>query len=300
MFNVYAFEKKVREDDSVREQEEKNKRVMSTHRKMRDLLAENYQKRVAMFIREMADTPVAHNDDYSMRLTLNTSNISENAKNHFTSLTSQKFKYGQPKLTPKSWYTHNFSKSLSTSHQEPHRDFRYASFRTEKERIEATIRANQQFWDSVPMPSKNKFEKSLRPRDESLEVGPQFRFTAKTGVERVYDQLSKRIASAFQTKELIGTKLKGTFRDSKRANQTTSPKQLLPCLHNKTHFKAATSIFLKSQLEKSLRDKTHYLSRALRDISSKYTEKTWDDKSPHGDISIKVLKPSSSNTKNDK
>lgn len=124
------------------------------------------------------------------------------------------------------------------------------------------------------MPSKNKFERSLRPRDESLEIGPQFRFTAKSGVERVYDQLSRRIASAFRTKDLVGAKIKGSFRDSKRANQTTSPKQLLPSLHNKTHFKAATSIFLKSQLEKSLKDKTNYLSRALRDISSKFTEKT--------------------------
>jgi hypothetical protein len=149
----------------------------------------------------------------------------------------------------------------------PIRDFRFANYKTEKDRIEATVRANQEFCDSVPSPQKQRYERSLRPRVENKEIGPQFRFTAKSGVERVYDQLSKRITSEFREKDMIDRSLKSTIRNHRKLNQTTSPKQLLPSIHNKTHFKAATSVFLKSQLEKSLKDKTNYLSRALRDVS---------------------------------
>jgi hypothetical protein len=110
----------------------------------------------------------------------------------------------------------------------------------------------------------------LRPREEKLEIGPQFRFTAKTGVERVYDQLCHRLTSEFQEKDIVGRGLKSTIRNQRRLNQTVSPKDLLPSIHHKTHFKAATSVFLKSQLEKSLKDKTNYLSRALRDVSPSF------------------------------
>jgi hypothetical protein len=122
----------------------------------------------------------------------------------------------------------------------------------------------------VPSPQKQKYERSLRPREEKLEVGPQFRFTAKTGVERVYDQLCHRLTTEFQEKDIISRGLKSTARNQRRLNQTVSPKDLLPSIHHKTHFKAATSIFLKSQLENSLKDKTNYLSRALRDVSPSF------------------------------
>jgi len=49
------------------------------------------------------------------------------------------------KRSAKNRYGNKREKSLSMSTQEPTKDFRYASFRTEKERIEATIRTNQQF-----------------------------------------------------------------------------------------------------------------------------------------------------------
>lgn len=49
---------------------------------------------------------------------------------------------------------------------------------------------------------------------------------------------------------------------------------MLPSIHQKTHFKAATSVFLKSQLEGSLRDKSNYLSRALRDVSPSFVNQS--------------------------
>jgi len=60
----------------------------------------------------------------------------------------------------------------------------------------------------------------------------------------VYDELNSRITSAFKAKDLANDDLKSTLRNQRRLNQTISPKQLLPSIHNKTHFKAATSIFL--------------------------------------------------------
>ena len=154
---------------------------------------------------------------------------------------------------------------------------RYSNFRNEKERIKANIEANQTFWDSVPSPDKSYFQKSLRQRQEKLEIGPQFRFTAKFGVERVLDQLSKRITTAFETRELADINTKDSFKNYLKLGQSISPKQLLPSIHHKTHFKAATSVFLKSELEKSLRDKSNYLSRALRDVTPS-NFKTVDDK----------------------
>lgn len=152
MFNVFAFERKVKEDETARQDRDRHRRVMSVHKKMRDVLAENYQKRVASFIREMVDSPVRQNDDYTLRLTINTTKASDAKFKHFTSLvadnkqlTDLKSTERTGKLSPNYRYGHSTSKSISSSFQQPTRDFRYASFRTEKERIEATIRANQEF-----------------------------------------------------------------------------------------------------------------------------------------------------------
>lgn len=71
---------------------------------------------------------------------------------------------------------------------------------------------------------------------------------------------------------------------------------LLPSIHNKTHFKAATSVFLKSQLEKSLKDKTNYLSRALRDVSPQFTNMSVDEtKATSPKDGQPILKPNNSN-----
>jgi hypothetical protein len=285
MFNIYSFEKKIKQEDDVKETEQKEKRIMSTHRKTRDVLAENYQKRVASFIREMVDSPVANNDEYSIRTTL----LSSKNRNKFKSMEFSSIDNDDKELsqtmktagTTKNSHNRRYkndksNKSTNSSFQQPTPDFRYASFRTEKERIANNIKINQQFCDSVPNPDKFGFHKSLRARRESKELGPQFRFTAKSGIERIYDQLSTRMTSAFQTRELASDKLSSTIRDRNRQNQTISPNQLLPSIHHKTHFKAATSLFLKTSLENSLKDKTNCLSRALRDVSPNFANMSVD------------------------
>lgn len=126
---------------------------MSTHRKMRDIQADNYQKRVAMFIREMVDSPVAFNDDYTMRMTLNTSKASEGGATHFTSIANEGRSVAGTsdantlsKMTYNNRYGHKTSKSTNNTMNEiPIKDFRFSSYRTEEERIKATIKANQEF-----------------------------------------------------------------------------------------------------------------------------------------------------------
>ena len=101
MFNVYSFERRVMEDEKTKVKEEKERRVKSTHRRMRDVMSENYQKRIALFIREMVDSPVKHNDEYSMRLNLNTTKSSEQRNRHFTSLTNESRSLINDKVGPK-------------------------------------------------------------------------------------------------------------------------------------------------------------------------------------------------------
>jgi hypothetical protein len=154
MFNIYSFEKKVKYEEEGKIKEAKNQRIMSTHRKQRDSQAENYQKRVAMFIREMVDKPVLNNDDYTQRTTLNTSKNSGTTYSHFTSFNNDgKSNGGTSKsntLSSKAYnnrYGHKSANSTArnTMDEVPTRDFRFSSYRTEKERIQENIIANQQF-----------------------------------------------------------------------------------------------------------------------------------------------------------
>lgn len=176
-----------------------------------------------MFIRDMVDSPVQQNDEYTLRLMRediyipgeDTKPITCKNARHFTSLTNEAHNISNisttdrlSKITHNTRYGHKTTKSMIDSCEGPIRGFRFASYRTEKERIQATINANQQFCDSVPTARRDRFERTLRPRRESKELGPQFRFTAKSGVERVYDQLSNRLTSAFQEKDIISAKLK--------------------------------------------------------------------------------------------
>jgi len=173
MFNIYSFEKKIKEDEKVKEEGEKTKRIMSTHRKLRDVMAENYQKRVTLFIREMVDSPVMHNDEYTIRTSLNSS-IQGKKLNSFEfgslagenkSIISNDYTSKLSRRTHSSRYkSHKGSKSTSTTFIQPTPDFRFASYRTEKERIDTNIKINQQFCDSVPNPDKFAFHKSLRAR----------------------------------------------------------------------------------------------------------------------------------------
>ena len=143
-----------------------------------------------------------------------------------------------------------------------------ATFKTEKERIIANI-ANNSIYDSWPLPNPNKsFE--LRPREPEKEIGDsKIRYKPKFLVERVKDTVdknsflftkgpprSKSSLSPINKSHLSSTqkgeylnimvtkshKLKGN--SSSRLENKLSPKSILPHLHVKTHFKAATTFTL--------------------------------------------------------
>jgi hypothetical protein len=98
---------------------------------------------------------------------------------------------------------------------------------------------------------------------------------------------------------MVDQKLKNSLKGNRKQNYSAIPKQLLPSIHNKTHFKAATSIFLKSRLENSLKDRTNYLSRALRDVSPQYTNSKVPENERALEDSNQVSKPSNSIIKRD-
>jgi len=122
----------------------------------------------------------------------------------------------------------------------------------------------------------------LRPRIVEKEIGPaKFRHKPITRIEQVYDALAGRTSSNIGPNEIIDPKHAKRARgqstmatmqpsplnlsinldvdlsrqSSTRKNATgqpspkmlpdiVGPKQIVPKLHNKTHFKAATSVFL--------------------------------------------------------
>lgn len=154
MFNVYAFDKRSNLADSVRSQKEKQKKNMVVHRRIRDLMAENYQRRVKNFIRDMAEGPVKQNDEYTNRLTFCRGSNYERDSSCNASKLSQTYYNGSEaatkydnngKMRSHSTKIHKTSKSTSDGWDVPLRDFRYTNFRTEKERIAANIKSNQQF-----------------------------------------------------------------------------------------------------------------------------------------------------------
>lgn len=143
-----------------------------------------------------------------------------------------------------------------------------STFKTEKERILANL-ANNSIYDSWPLPNPNKsFE--LRPRAPEKEIGETvIRYKPKYIVERVKDTVDKNSvlftfegsrsksslspinrsqASSAQKGEYLNImisksrKLKGN--SSSRLETKLSPKSILPHLHVKTHFKAATTFTL--------------------------------------------------------
>lgn len=126
---------------------------------------------------------------------------------------------------------------------------------------------------------------NLRPRDKDKEIGPaSFRYGAKTGLERVYEVLKQRNSPTFGNEQIIDIKTYKKLRNqvsndvSKITNagqknhgdafpEIVKPVDLVPSLHLKTHFKAATSVFMNNK--GSLEDKDKTVEKILNDFSVK-------------------------------
>lgn len=126
---------------------------------------------------------------------------------------------------------------------------------------------------------------NLRPRNKDKELGPpSFRFGAKTGLERVYEVLRQRNSPELGSESIMDVKTYKKLRNqvsndiSRISNgnqknqgdafpEIVKPTDLVPSLHLKTHFKAATSVFMNHK--GSLEDKDKTVEKILNDFSVK-------------------------------
>ncbi|CDW79091.1 UNKNOWN [Stylonychia lemnae] len=135
---------------------------------------------------------------------------------------------------------------------------------------------------------------NLRPREHDKELGPaSFRYGTKTSIERIYDTLQKRNNSLIEQSEILDKKKIRKLKNKMENNYSSTlginnelnitqrskmvkgdifpeivkPSDIIPSLHQKTHFKAATSIFLNHQ--GSLEDKDKSIEKLLNDFSVK-------------------------------
>lgn len=87
----------------------------------------------------------------------------------------------------------------------------------------------------------------------------------------MYDSLRSRTTGAFQSEDLssrlfqTGIMKIQKVKESEQAHTTLNAKNLLPAIHNKTHFKAITSVFTAAGAENSLVDHNNIFEKALKD-----------------------------------
>ncbi|CAI2366987.1 unnamed protein product [Moneuplotes crassus] len=220
MYNVYTFEKKIHEtqskDSLKREMYKTNSFRDKKFVKRREDLAIRYRQRMTDFISKISDRTLIQNHPYTVESSLDQ------------------------------------GKSMRST------------FRTEKERINASVENNSIF-DSTPSPNLEK-SFQLRPRQPEKEIGdPKFRHQPKTTIERVMDAIQKNalLDADYKQKQTLSVSpirgfrnraphyssvitAKGSKKSSSRQTSHISikAKNLLPHLHEKTHYKAATTFTL--------------------------------------------------------
>ncbi|CDW91493.1 UNKNOWN [Stylonychia lemnae] len=130
--------------------------------------------------------------------------------------------------------------------------FRYTHNSSQKERVMEQSQ-NYSYFESEPL---DLYKKGflLRQREPEKELGQSFmKFKPSTTVERVFDSVNKSVVSTARELTMkFHSQNNSPVRDASRffqqKNIKVSPKAiLLPELHHRTHFKAATSILMQHQ-----------------------------------------------------
>jgi hypothetical protein len=119
---------------------------------------------------------------------------------------------------------------------------------------------NKSLVDSVPNDILDTGDPlKLREREKEREIVPPFRQRARGSMERLYDSIlldkglsnntrTDRIAEKSFHKKIVAHKEDPkAFMNKTNGNQSLTPRNFLPDLHDKTHFKAAYTIMLNSQ-----------------------------------------------------
>ncbi|CDW86033.1 UNKNOWN [Stylonychia lemnae] len=238
MYNVFRFQKKKDLDDLQQIKQIKDEQLNYKHKEQREMLSQQYKKRVANFIKEMAENPIVENDQYT---NIQEDKIKLNKKKFLNTQINQDRNNLQELLHPAS--------------------FRFqdkASDRLQKSKIQ------NEFLDIIPNPNMNQtFHKMIRQRNQEKELNGTFRFRASNSIDRVIDNAStyyiqQDVHHQLQMKQQVQqlNRMKGTEKSqitdrqsisTNTARQIINPKDILPSLHQKTHFKGATTFFMNTQ-----------------------------------------------------
>jgi hypothetical protein len=234
MYNLYRFEKD-EESEEKRMNHAKSMKMLHRHRKKeRNMMVENYKKRVTDFVVSLEKTSVQPNDEYMTRLKKEESN---RLKHKFMGQESMVYstKSEQERIQNSK---HSLLYYLNTL-------FIYKFY--------VLIIGNQS--NCFDTDIGDKYALKLRPQDKSKEIGSPLRYTFRSDVERIYEQLNDRRCPSIK-KNLISndfdkqmTNFKKNYRSHlghKTISEKTflSPKKLFEDLHQKTHYQAAYTIYL--------------------------------------------------------
>eukprot|EP00347_Sterkiella_histriomuscorum_P021157 403335031 len=250
MYNFYLYDKMEKDQESRRVSTSKEQRRDIKYNYVRDQMAEKYKERITNFLQDMTLDPIQQDDHY--------------------------------KIDPKS--------VIDLTKIKGREYFKYSNNATDQERINDSMRKNE-FLDNKPPEKIEKYAWNMRPRSKEREIGPEIKHNHKLQIERIYDQLNKRKSPIFQDINLTDHQLHHQARafvksgsikrhqsfNAHSGNMTResklgfnnffgNPTLLMSQLHNKSHFKGATSLLIGK--ESSMNLKPNQMKEVFQSIAS--------------------------------
>ncbi|KAL4506611.1 hypothetical protein ABPG72_000182 [Tetrahymena utriculariae] len=212
MFNVHLYEKKLKIKNDVERQKDDFIKGLQKRKEKQNELAANYKKRVENFVINMLENPIV----------------------------TQEYK-GPTAYKIRDEFPEKFLKDPQVY---------IKGFKHEKDRIRESYERNQ---DLDYMPNQTVAHYQFRDRNIDKEIQPEMRFTAKTSLERIEQFLKDHMQTQVENIDFRDKKKQKKFIDNfpeyqspwdrRRLLAKEIAKNLLPSLHNKTHFNAATSLY---------------------------------------------------------
>ncbi|CAD8066751.1 unnamed protein product [Paramecium primaurelia] len=225
MFNSYQYEKQLTFTKDIDKIKKGYLREREVRKELNNRLAQNYKKRVENFVINMLENPIVCVD------------------------------YHQPNQS--AFRDEDPSKNLGDP------QFYVKGFKHEKDRIQEALDKNK---DLDFLPNRQVAHYCFRERDPSKDIKRDiFRYRDKTSLERIEQFLKDHTQTQvenqkFPKKKLINIETLSdnmTSQDRKAYISRLVAKNLLPSLHQKTHFQAASTMY--NNLPLSLMDHTRSL-----------------------------------------
>eukprot|EP00347_Sterkiella_histriomuscorum_P020633 403337055 len=222
MINIFQFERKIKEQIDKERESDKKQKWQNNYNDQRQEMISKYKKRIMQFIDRVAKKPHEKGDEYSNRLD----------------------------RAEKSFYKSKLlgDESIRLQHK------------FESARVKETEDRNKSLLDTVPNEILDTGDPlKLREREKIKEIVPAYRSRARGSMERLYDSiiLDKGMSNIMRTDKLASPSFHQkitehkenpkSFMNKTNGNHLLTPRNFLPDLHDKTHFKAAYTIMLNSQ-----------------------------------------------------